>query len=1205
MKQPDESDMKKDFDITDSPLEGVTLIEASAGTGKTYTISGLFLRLILEKKLSVDQILVVTFTEAATAELKDRILNLLRKAYTAFSTCDSDENFLRSLLEKYQDHETARTLLSDSIRSFDQAAIFTIHGFCFRILQEHAFESGSLFDTELMVNQNEIYQEITEDFWRNNFYNNSSYFINFILNRNIGPDNLWPPFARYISIPNLNVIPKAETPDSAEVENRFREAFSSVISTWQEFRTEIIKILMEDKSLNRNTYRFSTIPVLTAKMDDMAQSSGNNPDLFPEFAKLTAESIRNAVKKNSVPPSHLFFDLCAELQQNRLELEEINAKKLLALRISLFKTLKNESLRRSRQRNIRTFDDLLLDCYRALEKDDRSANLGASVRKKYAAALIDEFQDTDPVQYTIFQKIFGENERSILFLIGDPKQAIYSFRGADIFAYMNAAAGIRSRYTLRQNWRSEAGLINAVNTVFENIPAPFVFNEIQYDTVRAAAENERIHPFAINGEPDSAIRIWLLESKDGKVISKDSAYEVIPEAVAGEISRLLTFGREGNALLGKQKVRAGDIAVLVRKNREATMMQNALSDLMIPGVIHSSGNIFDSFEALEMERVLGGIANPGSERKVKSALTTQMFGLNAADLSDLMANDSNLERQFSNFRKYHELWEKKGFFRMFSVFCRGENVQERLMSYPDGERRYTNIRHLSELLHQASMIETRGIGELLSWLQKQRDPNQERLDEHQLRLESDENAVKVVTVHKSKGLEYPIVFCPFTWEASKLNKKNTLFSFHDDTESMTLTLDLGSKNSESIEKAEREILSENLRLLYVALTRAKNFCYLVWGKFKGAESSAPGVLFHSEKEFGKYDGSTMSSDLSSLMERKDSGIQIENLPTGTGKPFVNETDETISLECRKFKSKISRGWRFSSFSSLIHHDLGDETIADYETDDEKGISNLSEPDEPADAGRFDDIFLFPKGIKPGLCLHDIMEHLDFTDRDPSNIQKCVSEKLACYGFDLNWTSVVSGMIQNILTATLDSTRSGFQLSRIQEKDRITEFEFCFPTQSVTPKKLKTIFMEHSNSNASKHFANRIGNLDFGVLNGFMKGFVDLVFRYGDHFFLLDWKSNYLGKRREDYGLNGLAVIMEKDLYLLQYHLYTVALNQYLSKRLPGYTYSDNFGGVYYVFMRAFGSPAEDLAGIYMDRPSPELIEDLSNFLIYFGNGKSG
>ena len=934
--------MKKDFDIIENPLEGINLIEASAGTGKTYTISGLYLRLILEKKISVDQILVVTFTEAATAELKDRILNLLRKAFTAFSTCDSDEGFLRSLLKKYPDHETARTLLNDAIRSFDQAAIFTIHGFCLRILQEHSFESGSLFDTELMVNQNEIYQEIAEDFWRNNFYNNSSYFINFIINRNIGPDNLWPPFSRYIPIPNLKIIPKAEIPDSTEVESRFKTAFSIVTSKWLEFRSEIVEILMKDRWLNRNQYRVSAIPVLIAKMDDMAQSSGGDPDLFPEFEKMTSESIRNAVKKNGTPPSHIFFDLCDELQQSRLELEEINLKKLLALRIRLFVTLKNETLERSRQRNIRTFDDLLLDCYRTLEKEDSSANFAASVRKKYAAALIDEFQDTDPVQYTIFQKIFGVNERSILFLIGDPKQAIYSFRGADIFAYMNAAAGIDSRYTLRRNWRSETGLISAVNTVFGYVPAPFVFNEIQYDMVRAAEDNDQIHPLVINGKSASSIRIWYLKSKDAKEISKDTAYGTIPGAVAGEISRLLSAGKGGNAILGKQNVRAGDIAVLVRKNREATLIQNALSDLKIPSVIHSSGNIFDSFEALEMERVLGGIVNPGSERMVKSALATQMFGLNAIDLANLMEDDNNLERRFSNFRKYHELWAKKGFIRMFSVFCREESVQERLMSYPDGERRYTNIRHLAEILHQASMVGKRGVSELLSWFRKQRDPNHERLDEHQLRLESDENAVKVITVHKSKGLEYPIVFCPFTWEASKLKKNDDLFSFHNDKDSMTLTLDVGSKNSESIQKAEREILSENLRLLYVALTRAKNLCYLTWGRFKGAESSAPGVLFHSDKKFGNHDDGDILSDLSLLLKRKDSGIQIEDMPNETGRPFVAETGETISLECRKFRSKIGRGWRFSSFSSLIHHDLGDDVIADYESDDENGVSNLSE-----------------------------------------------------------------------------------------------------------------------------------------------------------------------------------------------------------------------------------------------------------------------
>jgi len=1198
--------MKQHFNIIETPLAAVNLIEASAGTGKTFAIAGLFLRLLIEKKMNVDQILVVTFTEAATAELKDRILSLLRKAFSAFSTGNSDENFLRLLLQKYPDHETVRNLLNDAIRSFDQAAIFTIHGFCLRILQEHAFESGSLFDTELMVNQNSIYQEIAEDFWRSRFYNNSSYFIHFVLNRDIGPDTLWPSLVKYISIPNLTIVPEIEIRDSTEAENNFQRAFLKAASTWQATRTEIVEILTRNTSLNRNQYRMSAIPLLITQMDDMAKSSGRNPDLFPEFEKLTAESIRNAVKKNGTPPSHPFFDCCSELQRCRLELEEIHTQKLRALKMQFFEYLKHETFTRSRQRNVRTFQDLLLDCYRILEEENRSENLSDSVRKQYAAALIDEFQDTDPIQYAIFHKLFGMNEHSILFLIGDPKQAIYGFRGADIFAYLKAAAVINTRYTLGQNWRSETGLINAVNTIFGNVPAPFVFTDIQYTTIQAAEGNTRIRSLVIDGKPVSSIRMWVMRSRDGKEISKEKAYELIPRAVAAEISRLLSKAGRGEAILGKKNMDAGDIAVLVRKNREAVIIHQALSDLNIPSVIHSSGNIFDSFEAMEMERLLRGIANPGSERMIRSALTTRLFGFHALDLAGLMADDNGLERQFANFRKYHELWQQNGFIRMFSIFLRNEKVQERLMSYTNGERRYTNIRHLAEILHQVSLVEKKGISDLLSWFQKQRDPNQERLDEHQLRLESDDNAVRVVTVHKSKGLEYPIVFCPFTWEASRLGKKDDLFSFHDENNSMNPTLDFGSGSVESIQKAERELLSENLRLLYVAITRAKNLCYLVWGRFRGIELSAPAVLFHPDiQKTGMDDDNTMRSDLFRRLDKKDCGIQILDMPEEAGRPLVAETGETVPLECRKFKSAIDRSWRFSSFSSLVRHGPADGETADRELDDQREVSDFSKLEESEESGRFDDIFLFPKGTKSGTCLHELMEHLDFSNRDPSVIRKTVSEKLGRYGFDLKWTEVVSTVIRNILEARLNSNHFDFRLVRIPERDRITEFEFCFPTRAITPEKLKKLFAGHAHSKSSMRFADRIEDLDSGVLGGFMKGFIDLVLRYEGRFYLLDWKSNYLGRRKQDYCQDALAAIMEKDLYILQYHIYTVALDRYLSKRLPGYSYEKHFGGVYYVFMRAFGSMNQDFDGIYTDKPVPELIQGLSNLFNHFENGKSG
>ncbi len=1198
--------MKKKFDLITSPLEGTNLIEASAGTGKTYTISGIFLRLLLEKHLEVDQILVVTFTEATTAELKDRILKLLRHAYSAFSSGRFQEEFLKQLVASHADKKDALFRLENAIRSFDQASIFTIHGFCLRILQEHPFESGNLFDAELSLNQDEFYQEIADDFWREYLYDSSPFFIAFLLQQNIGPDILRSSLQRYALIPDIVLIPETEIQDSAALEDQFIKKIKKMVSAWSEVRSEIEEILLKHEGLNRNKYRTSTLIPLIESMDTLSRSTASAPLLFPGFEKFTTKSIQGAMKKGHVFPEHDFFHLCSELQEIQNQLDIIHNEKLVRLKIDFFHYLRKESAKRKKQKNFRSFDDLLLDCYQALDRKSQGEDLCHSLRNRYSAALIDEFQDTDPIQYTIFQRIFGDPSRSILFLIGDPKQAIYNFRGADIFAYMKAAAGIENQYTLSTNWRSREKLVQAVNTIFDKVKSPFVYNDIQFQKVDAApihAETE--DSIRINDSKTAPFRLWILESGDGKPITKTTAYHIIPDAVAGEISGLLQDESESGSIRGK-RITAGDIAVLVRKNREAALVQNALSGLKIPSVIFSSDSIFDTFEAVEMERILAAIATPGREEKIRSALTTEMMGYQAKDLIELFQSEKLYEERFSSFMEYHLIWEKQGFLRMFTHLCRVEKIQERVMRYHDGERRYTNIRHLTELIHQADVLEKKGINELLVWFRKQKESGHEQLDEHLLRLESDENAVKLITIHKSKGLEYPIVFCPFTWESSKIKNQGELISFHDRSSRMKLTLDFGSeKQKDHLRSAEKEILSENLRLLYVALTRAKDICYLVWGRFANAESSAPGYLFHfaetddesaQAKNFKTVDDQVLLFELDQISKNCNSCMQINRMTSSPGKIYSPPSTGNLHLKCRSFTAGIRSSRKFASFSSLIHSYHEEMVLSGYlqKGEDDFPVSVL--PETPPSKDRFDDIHLFPKGAVPGTCLHEMLEHLDFSDPDPARAQALIQEKLVLYGFHPDWTQSLYAMISHVLQTPLDKDYPELALSRLRPGDRINEMAFCFPVQAVTAKKMEAVFLNHSGPSISKEFTDRIGRLEFGKIDGFMKGFMDLVFQYQERFYIVDWKSNHLGNQDEDYSSETLQAVMEKDLYILQYHIYTVALDRYLKQRLPGYSYKKNFGGVYYLFLRGFGSSENKSNGIFKDLPPQKRIEALSALL---------
>jgi exodeoxyribonuclease V beta subunit len=1201
------------FNLLKSPLEGTNLIEASAGTGKTYTIAGLFLRLILEKNLSVNEILVVTFTEAATQELKDRIRTRLREAIGAFSGGRSEDVFLRNLVSSSKNAKIALDNLQEAIRAFDQAAIFTIHGFCRRILHENAFESGSLFDTELVTNQENLVREIVDDFWRTHLYRASPLFTNYVLMNKFSPESLLSILANRVAQPYLKIIPRLQVPETFPEEQEFKAAFEKASQAWPAARPEIAEILSNHEGLHGAKYKKAKIPAWIQAMDHYMASGGRHPGLFSGFEKFTTGEIKASIKKAHTPPEHPFFDLCETLKQNQMELERLFGERLIGLKGELFHYSRDELKRRKADKNIQSFDDLLLKLLNGME--NRGGELLAKeIRTKFKAALIDEFQDTDPVQYAIFNNAFNDRN-SILFLIGDPKQAIYGFRGADIFAYMAAAQDVQSRFTLSENWRSEPGLIGAINTVFSGKDHPFVYDRIPFKPTGPAQVKDP-ELLSLHGKPKSPLKLWFVDAEKtaepGKSVIKSQARELIPRAVAAEISRLLALGRKKKAVFGKRPLSEGDIAVLVRTNAEARFMQKALISLRIPSVLYSTENLFDTHEAMEMERVLYGIAAPHNLNTLKVALTTDMIGLKGEELDAMMTDENAWEAWLIRFKEYHDLWNRLGFIRMFRSLLLMEDVLPRLMSFADGERRNTNVLHLAEVLHQISVEKNLNMEGLTKWLSQQRDPETPRMEEHQLRLESDENAVKLVTVHKSKGLEYPIVFCPFTWEGSRIKDGKAPFTFHDEAEQNRLVLDLGSEDVEKNRAvAEKELLAENLRLLYVALTRAKSRCYLVWGRFNQADTSAPAYLFHGPdsgklenvvdatgKRFESLSDQDMLAELNTILKKSAGTISLSEMPVSEGEKHVlYSSEKEPSLSCLKFSGNIDRQWHISSFSSLIYGLPHGEEIPDRDETGSLDAFEIDELEELEQEEKHKDIFSFPKGAHAGTCLHDIFEHLDFREKDHGRVKGLVADKLNEYGFEPLWHETLFRMIQKVLSSHLNPEIKGLRLSRIPNQDRLNEVEFYFPLKTISPDRLKKLFPSTHMTQIPHTFPGTLGRLQFAPTRGFMKGFMDLVFRFKDRFYLVDWKSNHLGNRVEDYAYESLFTVMENELYILQYHIYTLALDLYLGMRLPGYSYQDHFGGVFYIFLRGVDPEKGPDYGIYRDMPSPELIGALREALI--------
>ena len=553
-------DKLQEFDLLKSPLQGTNLIEASAGTGKTYAITALFLRLILEKALFVDQILVVTYTVAATEELRDRIRRKLREAIAAFSSGQSKDQFLIDLVRKIPDRKEAVARLQVALHDFDEAPIFTIHGFCQRTLHERAFESGSLFDTELSTDPQSILEEIVNDFWRRHFYQAPPELVIYAQNKKYSPGYFLDLLKRKTPGQNPQVIPESGPVEMNSLKT-FRRGFERLKETWPGVRPAVLEKL-SDPALKY----YGNPEKLIGLMDKYTAAQWPALPLFEKFEKFTTATLAESTKKKQITPQHPFFDLCQEFQGTSAALSSEMDRYLLFLKAEIFRYLEKELPARKQKKNIQFFDDLLTRLASSLQKAG-GEDLVKAIQNRYQAALIDEFQDTDPVQYAIFHSVFA-GEDSILFLIGDPKQAIYSFRGADLFAYLKAAAHVGSRYTLRHNWRSEPGLIRAVNEIFSRGQKPFVYDEISFQQA-----GFREHPqdtLRIGGRSEPPFRLWFLEGDADKPLSKERAREPISRAVAAEISRLIDLGRQGKAIIGDHPVREEDIAVLVRMNDEAS-----------------------------------------------------------------------------------------------------------------------------------------------------------------------------------------------------------------------------------------------------------------------------------------------------------------------------------------------------------------------------------------------------------------------------------------------------------------------------------------------------------------------------------------------------------------------------------------------------------------------------------------------------------
>lgn len=1200
------------------PLYGQRLIEASAGTGKTYTIGLLYLRLLLglggsaafSRPLNVEEILVVTFTQAATDELRGRIrenIHQLRLACIRQETAASDPVY-QQLLAEIPDREIAASWLLAAERQMDEAAIYTIHGFCQRMLVHNAFESGVLFDQTLIQDENPLRKQGCADFWRRHCYPLPLPIAAEVSRIWNGPEALLKDISDYLHGDMPYIV---NAPDGDETlfsrHQKIIEQIEAIKQQWNSAASGLEELITHS-GVDKRSYSKKHLPNWLNSVSEWAKSPTEDYLLPKELDKFCQSRLLEKTKKGEAP-QHALFAAIDGLYQHPLTLKDILLSKAI---VEVRQSVNQEKL----NRGYMGFDDLLTRLDSALQRAG-GEQLAATIRQRYPVAMIDEFQDTDPQQYRIFQAIYchqsenerAENETGLLF-IGDPKQAIYAFRGADIFTYIRARSHVKAHYTLETNWRSSTPMVQAVNTLFSRPERPFLFAQIPFIDVNAAEKNQGLR-FSLYGEDQTALRFWL-QSGDG--VSKGKYEQTMARQCAAQIRDWLQAGQEGKALLYRAKnqptetsrpVMAADITVLVRDRREAALIRNELNTLKIPSVYLSNReSVFDTPEAKDLLWLLQAVLAPEKARELRSALASSLFGLSAQQIDQLNNDERAWDRLVDEFDGYARLWRTRGVLPMLRAVMVKYRIAENLLAGDDGERRLTDVMHIGELLQEESQ-QLDSEHAVARWLAQQISRPNPQSENQQLRLESDRHLVQICTIHKSKGLEYPLVCLPFVCGYRK-QKQAVYHDRHNFEAHLNISHD-DEALKEALELADEERLAEDLRLLYVALTRSVYHCSVgVAPLIKGNRGKAGDTDLHlSALGYLLQKGQKGDAELliNSLNELCDNGIEIRQVGNTTDLPWCPQSENTLSLEAKKLQRAVRDDWRVTSYSGL-QYSASHATSSTYagalgESVDVIVQSISPKLDIEASGEKQGEQSLqmtphtFPRGASAGTFLHSILEDLDFGN--PPD-QEWLAEKLTASGFDENWAPVLQQWIEDILGAELNE--QGMKLADVPRHHQQSEMQFYLPVDKLLySKEINALIRRYDPLSA------QCAPLSFHQVKGMLKGFIDLVFCWQDKFYVVDYKSNWLGENSPSYTQEAMANAMIEHRYDFQYQLYTLALHRYLRHRLVHYDYRRHFGGVIYLFLRGIDkdNPGH---GIYSYLPPFEFIDELDTLFSAVGEEKS-
>lgn len=1067
----------------DGPLpSGVTLLEASAGTGKTHTIAGLVARHVAEGT-PLDRLLVVTFTRMATGELRDRVRSRLREVEGVLGglrTAGGDA----ALEAIARGDDRARAARLERVRvalgDFDSATITTIHGFCQQMLTALGIAADGIERSEPLEDTAELQAQVVDDLFLREFR-----------------DVATPPFTR----------------DAALGATRLAVA------------NPLAPVVPEDLALAR----FAT-------------------------------------------------------------------------------AARAELARRLRRLGLVTYDDLLLRLHGALSHPRHGDTARRRLAARFDVTLIDEFQDTDPVQWDIVRAAFGE---STLVLIGDPKQAIYGFRGADVHAYLEAGGRADRRATLATNWRADQPLLDALEAVFGG--RDLGHEDIPFRTVHSArpelgtglVETPPRPPLRVRIARRDTDRIGHLTQKGYAGVAPARAH--VAADVAGEAARLLASGARVRAGEADAPITPGDMAVLVRTNAQAAQVRDALEAAGVPAVIAGAGSVFDTTAATDWLTLLRAVERPAEPARAAAAALTDLVGWDAAALAG--AGDARMELLHQRLHEMGDTLRHAGVAGLLERIAAEDDLAGRVLARTDGERAMTDIRHVAQLLHRAAHRDRLGAPALVAWLaERVARVRSEGGDDRSRRLESDAAAVQVLTVHRAKGLEFPVVFCPFLWDVSEVRTTQPRV-LHDAAHGGRRVVDVGGTDAagagERIEQYAAEERGEELRLTYVALTRARHAAVVWWAASWASRLSPLHALLFPDRGTPPGDDDAAAAVAALGPEHL---IAVETTEGGDT-TWVPGPRPAAHLDVARWDRALDRAWRRTSYSAIVagayEPAVTSEPEEEGRTDEPAGVAGAA--DEPAGGGELP-LAAAPAGVGFGSLVHEVLEDADFTGPHlGDDLARDLAARAPAWGVALPDPAVVAAGLLTALEAPLPA---GIRLRDLARADRLDELTFELPlaggdrptARLRTDAVAELLERRLAPDDPFSAYAGRLREPGIApVLRGHLTGSLDLVARLPDQrFAVFDYKTNHLGAAPGDYAPAALVDAMRHAHYPLQALLYLVCLHRFLRWRVRGYDPERHVAGAGYLFLRGMapttGGGCDEHPGVFWWVPPRGLVAELSDLL---------